>query len=80
MSSLDSFERDADFPTGRSDGAADKTGDAPVNVKEMDLLEIEQIAVEIPPLVHVAAIDIVGQVIEIVEATPSVLGQRRPAS
>ncbi len=38
-----------------------------VDVEEMDLGEVEQLAVEGPPLVHVAAIDIVREVIEIVE-------------
>src|SRR5690606_30920412 len=61
-------ERNADFSARRGDRAADKAGDAPVNVEEVDLLEAEQIAVEIPPLVHVAAKDVVRQVVEIIEA------------
>ncbi len=40
----------------------------PVDVEIVDLLEAEQLAVERPPLVHVAAVDVVGEVIEIVEA------------
>jgi hypothetical protein len=33
----------------------------------VDLLEIEQVTVKVPPLVHVAAEDVMGQVVEIIE-------------
>ena len=68
------IERNADLAAGRGNRPADQTGDLAVDVEEMDLLEAEQVAVEIPPLVHVAAIDIVGEVIEIVEADAFRLG------
>ncbi|EGE60007.1 hypothetical protein RHECNPAF_1740012 [Rhizobium etli CNPAF512] len=64
------IQRNADLAAGRGDGAADQTGDAAVYIEEVDLLEIEQLTVEIPPLVHVAAEDIVGEMVEIVEADP----------
>src|SRR5690606_27340712 len=61
-------ERDTNLAAGRGDGAADQPGYAAVDVEVVDLPEAEQVAVEIPPLVHVAAIDVVSEVVEIVEA------------
>jgi len=67
-------QRNADLAAGTGDRSADQTRDTPVDVEEVDLLEIEEIAIEVPPLVHVAAIDVVRQVVEIVE--PDTFGLR----
>jgi hypothetical protein len=61
-------ERDADRPHGEVMRARHQAGQLALDVEEVDLLEIEQVAVEVPPLVHVAADDIVGQVVEIIES------------
>ena len=68
VSSVDSFSGMRILPQGEVMRAADQAGELAVDVEEVDLLEAEQLAVEGPPLVHVAAIDIVGQVVEIIEA------------
>jgi hypothetical protein len=45
-----------------------QAGQLAFDVEEADLAEVEQLDVEVEPLVHVAAIDVVGEVIEVVEA------------
>ena len=39
-----------------------------LDVEEADLAEVEQAGIEVEPLVHVAAIDVVGEVVEVIEA------------
>ena len=48
-----------------------------LDVEEADLAEVEQLGVEAEPLVHVAAVDVVGQVVEVVEADALRASDRR---
>ena len=45
-----------------------------LDVEETDLAEVEQPGIEAEPLVHVAAIDVVGEVVEVIEADAFRLG------
>ncbi len=63
-------DRDADAATRRGQRAAVEAGELALDVEEADLAEIEQVAVEAEPLVHIALVDVVGQVVEVVEADP----------
>ncbi len=63
-------DRDADLAAGRGERAAGQTGELARDVEEADLTEIEGLRIEPVPGVHVATPDIVGQVVEIVEADP----------
>jgi hypothetical protein len=70
-------DRDADAPAGRGQRAAEEAGELALDVEEADLLEVEDAAVEVEPLVHVAPVDVVGQVVEVVEADAGRLRVRR---
>ena len=60
--------------------ARDQAGELAFDVEETDLPEVEQLRVEVEPRVHVAALHVVGQMIEIVESrTPSGFGSRAPS-
>ena len=61
-------DRNADTTAGRGQGAAEQSGELACNVKKADFAEIEQVTVEGKPLVHIALVNVVGQVVQIVEA------------
>ena len=62
--------RDADLAAGRGQGAAGQAGMFALDVEEADFTEGEGICIEPIPGVHVAANDVMGQVVEIVKADP----------
>ena len=55
-----------------------QAGELALDVEEADLAEVEELAVEVEPGVHVAAMDVVGQVVEIVETHAPGLGGGNP--
>ena len=68
------IDRYSDAAAGAGQRAGKKTCVLALDVKEADLLEVEEITVEPEPRIHVALVDIVGEVIEIAEAYTRRLG------
>ena len=58
----------ADAAAGRGERARMQARVLALDVEEADLAEVEQVGIEVEPLVHVAAIDVVGEVVEVIEA------------
>ena len=63
-----SFERDADLVVGRGHRPREQGGLLPLDVEIADLAEVEDPLVELRPMVHPAAVHIVGEVVERVQA------------
>ncbi|OIQ69918.1 hypothetical protein GALL_484760 [mine drainage metagenome] len=61
-------ERDADLAAGAGHGLGDQGGLLALDVEIADLAEIEDLLVELRPGRHVAAMDVMGQVVEIGKA------------
>ncbi len=62
------IDRDADAPARRGQCAAQQPGEFAFDVKESDFFEVEQLAIEPEPFVHIALEDVMGQVIEVIKA------------
>src|SRR5262245_26764609 len=60
-------DRDADLAAGAGHGAAEQPGLLAFDVEVADLAEVEQLLVEAGPLVHVAARDVVSEMIDVRE-------------
>jgi len=71
-------DRDANAPTRARQRPREQAGVLAFDVEETDLPEVEQLGVEREPRVHVAALHVVGQMIEIVKANPFRLGIALP--
>ena len=56
------------LPQGEVKARLYKAGELALDVEEADFLEVEQLAIEFEPLVHVALENVVGQVVEVPEA------------
>ena len=65
-------DRDADLAARAGHGAAEQAGLLALDVEVADLAEVEQLLVEAGPLVHVAARDVVRQVIDVRESGPGI--------
>ena len=65
-------DRDADLAARADDGPAPEAGELALDVEKALLAEVEQPLVELRPLVHAAAVDVVGQMVDAGE--PGVAG------
>ena len=61
-------DRDPDLPVGTGQRPAHEAGLLALDVEILDFAEVEGLVVELVPRVHVAADDVVGQVVEVEEA------------
>ena len=61
-------DRDTNFTAGRGKRATGKASMFSLNVKEADFTEGESVGIEPVPSVHVTADDVVGEMVQIVEA------------
>ena len=67
-------DRNPDLAVRAGQGAGEQAGGAALDIEEADLPEVEQFFVEAGPDIHPAAMDVVGEVIEIEQ--PGALGPR----
>src|SRR6476659_4592436 len=67
-------DRNPDLAVGAGQRAREQAGGATLDVEEADLAEVEQLLVEARPHIHAAAMDVVGEVIEIEQAGADRLG------
>ncbi len=63
-------ERNADLAAGTGHRLGEKAGLSPLDVEVADFAEVEDPLVEVRPASHLAAMDVVGQVIEVGQAQP----------
>src|ERR1700730_7331161 len=63
-------DRNANAPARTRQCPREQAGELALDVEETDLPEVEEFRVEAEPLVHVAALYVVRQMVEIVEARP----------
>ncbi len=69
-------QRDADLVVGRGHRLAEQPGRLALDVEIADLAEAEDALVELGPVRHPPAVDVVGQVIERVQADAAVVRAR----
>ena len=69
-------QRDADLPVGRGHRFGKQPGRLALDVEMADLAEVEDAFVKCRPMRHAAAVHIMGQVIERVQADTVVIGRR----
>src|SRR5438270_780306 len=67
-------DRDADLAVGAGQRPREQAGGAALDVEKPDLAEIEQSFVEAGPDIHAAAMDVVGEMVEIEQ--PGAFGPR----
>src|SRR3569832_1458949 len=60
-------DRNPDFSVGTGQRPREKAGRPPLDGKETDLAEVEQFFVEAGPDIHAAAMDVVGEMIDVVQ-------------
>ncbi len=72
-------ERNADGAVGRDHGLAEQARGLALDVEILLLFEAEQLAVEAGPGAHLAAADVVGQVVQKVEADAVLRRRLAPA-
>src|SRR5262249_46456438 len=61
-------DRNPDLAVWAGQRAREQAGGAALDVEEADLAEIEQLGVEAGPHIHAPAMDVVGEVIDVIEA------------